>query len=539
MGTTDPITPVALAAALVEAAGAKTSLRVVLSEARLFDDLRVDAVERSRARPPAAGGTYAFLAADLPLGGPRVRAAGRKMRRNWGDICLLAPRVAPGGLAAAVIEPAFWARDWAPFAAALAALGLHLIAVVRFAGLAHAEAAAPVTLGVFARQRRESLFVADAAPGSSARALAEAIVGGSFGVTLNAGLAVPPADFRGIDQLLVENELRVLEVQCPGCRRCRLVPDLALPENVRVCRAGGPSAAGPKAIYIPRAGKAPVVARLEDGAPVRGEYLRVAPVAPEVSPEYLALYFRSFLGRLTLHALRRGLCSSRLPPAALENVIVPVPDRADQENIVRAHARLLDLERALAVFRAELSINPRSASALVEHADAMLRQVNLLSAAEQVLALIRAGESRSLEFKETLTLDLRKGAQAAYMEKMVLKTIAAFLNSQGGTLLVGVADDGRVTGLQKEMGTFFKGGRDDLLRHFKNILRRSVGETFYPLIDYNLVEVNGAPVLRIDCRPADHECFLDATEFYVRTNPATDQLHGQKMIEYIRQRFKA
>ncbi len=58
------------------------------------------------------------------------------------------------------------------------------------------------------------------------------------------------------------------------------------------------------------------------------------------------------------------------------------------------------------------------------------------------------------------------------------------------------------------------------------------------MIDYNIIEVNGEQVLRIDCRQSDKECFLDSTEFYVRTHPATDQLKGQKMIEYIRQRFK-
>ena len=166
------------------------------------------------------------------------------------------------------------------------------------------------------------------------------------------------------------------------------------------------------------------------------------------------------------------------------------------------------------------------------------RQVHRLSASDEVLALVRGGESRTLEFKESLSLDVRKGTKESYIEKMALKTIAAFLNSQGGTLLVGVTDDGQIKGLHKEMESIFKGSRDDLLKHFKNILRRSIGETFYPLIDYDTVEVDGEPILRVDCRPSDKECFMDSTEFYVRTNPATDKLEGQKMIEYIKRRFK-
>ncbi len=169
----------------------------------------------------------------------------------------------------------------------------------------------------------------------------------------------------------------------------------------------------------------------------------------------------------------------------------------------------------------------------------MLQQVHRLSAADELLALIRTGESSTLEFKQTLSLDIKKGTKEAYIEKMILKTIAAFLNSQGGTLLVGISDDGSIAGLRSEMDAFFRGSRDDLLKHFKNILKRSIGEVFYPLIDYYTVDVNGEQVLRIDCRPSDKECFLDSTEFYVRTNPSTDQLNGQKMLEYIRRRFKS
>ncbi len=536
--------PLALVTALAQAKGAKRRLRVALSDFRLFDNVETDDVEMSRERLLKPGPPYDFIVADLPLGLRAGLAASPcatlvpKSRQNWMDICAAAARLAPNGLAVAVLEPAFWSRDWGQFTAALGELAVYHSAVVRFPSLTYPGTTIPPTLGVFTREKRDFLFVADATPKSSTKVLAESIVAGSFGAAIEDGLPVSHASFRGIDQLVVENEIRALETHYKGYKQRQLVPELASPENVHLCRNGQSHIPRDNAIYIPRIGNSPVITRLENATLKHHNYIQVVLTSSDVIPEYLALYFRSHLGQLTLRMLSQGASIPHLPKVAMDGIVVPVPDRPDQEMIILAHARLIDLDKALQDFRAELSLNPRSATSLVDHANAMLQQVHRLSAGDEILALVRSGESRTLEFKQTLCLDVKKGTKEAYIEKMVLKTIAAFLNSQGGTLLVGVADDGNITGLRSEMDSFFKASRDEFLKHFKNILKRSIGETFYPLIDYDTVDVNGVQVLRVDCRESDKECFVDSTEFYVRTNPATDQLNGEKMVEYIRRRFR-
>jgi hypothetical protein len=537
-------TPAGLVKALAEATAARSRLRVAFSDFRLFDDVETEDVETSRERVQNSCQVYDLIIADLPLGLLKASftlpSTGTifKTRQNWIDIHTVAGSLAANGLAVAVMEPAFWSKDWSVFAAALAESGIHQASVVRFPHLTYTGTTIAPTLGVFSRQKRELLLVADVTSKSSVRALAEAIATGSFGTSIDDGLPVAHAAFRGIDQLVVENEIRALETHYKGYKQRRLIPDLASPDNVYLCRSGESHVPRENAIYIPRIGNSPVIDRLETATLKHHNYIQVVLSAEDVIPAYVAMYFRSHLGKLTLRVLSQGAFIPHFPKAGLDGVVVPVPDRPDQEMIILAHARLVDLDKALTDFRAELSLNPRSASSLVQHANAMLQQVHRLSAADEVLSLIRGGESRTLEFKQTLSLDVRKGTKETYIEKMVLKTIAAFLNSQGGTLLVGIADNGHVVGLRPEMDALFKGSRDELLKHFKNILRRSIGETFYPLTDYDTVDVNGEQILRIDCRPSDKECFLDSTEFYVRTNPATDQLNGEKMVEYIRRRFK-
>jgi Putative DNA-binding domain len=65
--------------------------------------------------------------------------------------------------------------------------------------------------------------------------------------------------------------------------------------------------------------------------------------------------------------------------------------------------------------------------------------------------LIKRGESKTLEFKSTLRWNLkedRKDDQG--VTHAALKTIAAFLNTDGGDLLIGVADDGSIVGIERD-----------------------------------------------------------------------------------------
>jgi hypothetical protein len=76
--------------------------------------------------------------------------------------------------------------------------------------------------------------------------------------------------------------------------------------------------------------------------------------------------------------------------------------------------------------------------------------VSLESKKVHVMELVRQRESHTLEFKETLFLDVRAGQETPGIVLSSLKTIAAFLNGSGGTLLVGVNDSGVITGIERD-----------------------------------------------------------------------------------------
>ena len=67
--------------------------------------------------------------------------------------------------------------------------------------------------------------------------------------------------------------------------------------------------------------------------------------------------------------------------------------------------------------------------------------------------LINQGENEKVEYKSSLRWDYTEGKVTKIPQKAAAKTLAAFLNGQGGTLLIGLADHGQVLGLEPDLQT--------------------------------------------------------------------------------------
>ena len=157
--------------------------------------------------------------------------------------------------------------------------------------------------------------------------------------------------------------------------------------------------------------------------------------------------------------------------------------------------------------------------------------------APTIAELIASGESEGVEFKSTLRTNLHTGQPDDKMQMAVLKTIAAFLNAGGGTLLIGVADDGSVKGLAADGFP----NDDKMSLHLVNLLRDRVGELFLPYVHPEFVEHNGGRVLSVRCERGPKPAFVKeggAQRFFVRGANATTELIGQTVVDYTAQRFK-
>ena len=152
-----------------------------------------------------------------------------------------------------------------------------------------------------------------------------------------------------------------------------------------------------------------------------------------------------------------------------------------------------------------------------------------------VEGLIATGEDERTEFKSTLRFNLHTKKNDKAMENAVLKTVAAFLNSNGGTLLIGVEDDGVIHGLTSDQF----GNDDRFLLHLKNLVRDYIGIQFARYMEISLHELEGGQVAAVQCLPCRDPVFFrrDKQEhFFVRVGPSTQALTPSQLIAYINTR---
>lgn len=158
----------------------------------------------------------------------------------------------------------------------------------------------------------------------------------------------------------------------------------------------------------------------------------------------------------------------------------------------------------------------------------------------ELVALLAKGESQRVEFKSSFRWDVRENKLNKGLEQPVLKTLAAFLNSEGGTLLIGVADDGQVFGLANDYKTLKKKDRDGFEQAIMSAVSSRMGTDACANLQLVFHEVEGRDICRIMVRPSARPVYLrqgNEPEFYVRTGTSTRELNVEEAIEYIKGRF--
>ncbi len=156
--------------------------------------------------------------------------------------------------------------------------------------------------------------------------------------------------------------------------------------------------------------------------------------------------------------------------------------------------------------------------------------------------LIKRGESKTLEFKSTLRWSLKENRRDDKgVTHAVLKTVAAFLNSEGGDLLIGVADDRSIVGIEKDDLE----SDDKFMRHLAQVVRNGLGDRAGTCIDPKAQAIEGKTVCIVTCQRSPEPVFLTwkgiekspEGDFYVRSGPGTVKLDPDSARKYIQTRF--
>ncbi len=155
---------------------------------------------------------------------------------------------------------------------------------------------------------------------------------------------------------------------------------------------------------------------------------------------------------------------------------------------------------------------------------------------EEVIVL---GESTTLEFKSTLQWDVVQNTKNKSLRKQTLKTIAAFLNSSGGILLIGVEDEGQIFGLSPDFSLV-----NDSLDKFgvllTTLIADYIGAEFAPLLDITYEKIGEEKICKVSVEKSHTPVYMKGdrgSEFWTRFGPTSRVLDPEETMEYINQNW--
>ena len=150
------------------------------------------------------------------------------------------------------------------------------------------------------------------------------------------------------------------------------------------------------------------------------------------------------------------------------------------------------------------------------------------------------GESALVEFKETFAVDIETGDKHKGVLHSALKTVCGFLNSSGGTLLLGIADDHSVKGLDKDYARCQ--GTNQNADGLENKIATTLAARLDPPPSYGHVAVSfhtidGQDVCRVLVQPSDQPTRLDG-DFFVRDGNRTPKKSPEEAERWLANRAR-
>jgi hypothetical protein len=280
--------------------------------------------------------------------------------------------------------------------------------------------------------------------------------------------------------------------------------------------------------------------------------------------DYIVSYLRTIAGReqflVDATEATGEAFIPRLSVADLSSIAVPILPLPDLQRLGDEHIESSSIDALQALYR-ELQSKDAEIAELREQLNVATvyyedRVRKIMEQLEQQIALdaerrakelsptsslerqIAHGETSKLEFKSSLRWNLKAKRDDPRMELEVLKTIAAFCNTDGGTLLIGVDDDGNILGIAHDHFA----NNDKFLLHLRNLITGKLVPRVVQYVDFGIVSVKDKSICRVACKPSSQGVWLKADKntevFYVRHGPASESLLPREAVQYIQEHFQ-
>lgn len=162
---------------------------------------------------------------------------------------------------------------------------------------------------------------------------------------------------------------------------------------------------------------------------------------------------------------------------------------------------------------------------------------------KSVVDIVALDEGKEVEFKSSLRYCLNKKSPQDYVEHSAFKNIAAFLNTNGGVLLIGVEDNKNIIGLEATDYPSFKKDdkKDEFLKHFDNLMGKFLGDGYNSIVEVSIEEAEGNKVAKVCVKKrASEPVFIQykgKEEFYIRRSASAKALSMSETTKYIKEHW--
>ncbi|MCK4594483.1 DUF262 domain-containing protein [bacterium] len=154
--------------------------------------------------------------------------------------------------------------------------------------------------------------------------------------------------------------------------------------------------------------------------------------------------------------------------------------------------------------------------------------------------LLERSEGLTLEFKSSLRYDLYLKTVNPKLEWAVIKTISGFMNSEGGTLLIGVEDAGEPLGIEADLQTLGKRNQDGFELKLTELIANYLGENVLPYCKVSFEKIEGKTICQVEINGSPAPVYAtdgDRKNFYYRAGNSTRPLDMDEAHQYIAQHW--
>jgi len=167
---------------------------------------------------------------------------------------------------------------------------------------------------------------------------------------------------------------------------------------------------------------------------------------------------------------------------------------------------------------------------------------NKIKMDEKLIHLIEQGENDNIEFKSSLRWDFKLKQINKELEFEVIKAIAAFLNSIGGQLFIGVDDDSDILGLKKDYNTISKKNKDGFQLQLLNVITNFLGKDFLKYIRITMPQIDDYEICSIAIDQSKRPVYIKKNGkelFFIRAAASSQSLSVQETVNYIKSHFNS